>query len=84
MRAKHLKTLHLVFSKPTKSSILFSELEALVIALGGQVREGSGSRVVFEINGKRLYPHQPHPGKEAKRYQVEELRDLLELEGFVP
>ena len=36
-----------------------------------------GSRVVFELQGKRVYLHRPHPGHEAKRYQVEEVRELL-------
>jgi hypothetical protein len=84
MKAKHGKTLTAVFTKPTLAGIVFADLEALVLALGGEVREGEGSRVVLEINGKRLYPHRPHPGKEAKRYQVEELRALLESEGFKP
>lgn len=84
MKAKHEKTLKVVFTKPTLAGIVFADLEALVLALGGEVREGEGSRVVLEINGKRLYPHRPHPGKEAKRYQVEELRVLLESEGFKP
>lgn len=84
MKAKHAKTLRSVFTKPTLVNISFSDLESLVIALGGEVREGDDSRVVFEINGKRLYPHRPHPGKEAKRYQVEEFRALPESEGIKP
>jgi len=28
--------------------------------------------------------HRPHPGKEAKRYQVEEARELLERAGVKP
>lgn len=84
MKTKHAKTLEVVFARPTSASIIFSDLEALVLALGGQVREGAGSRVVFELNGRRLYPHRPHPGKEARRYQVEELRALLESEGIRP
>jgi len=84
MKSKHGKTLQAVFFKPTRPNILFSDLEAMVVAVGGEVREGEGSRVVFEINGKRLYPHRPHPGKEAKRYQVEELRELLETQGITP
>lgn len=54
---------------------MFSEIESLIVALGGEVREGEGSRVVFEIQGSRKYLHRPHPGKEAKKYQVEELRE---------
>ena len=84
MKAKHRKTLQAVFTKPTLPGIVFSDMEALIIALGGEVRESEGSRVVFELNGKRLYPHRPHPGKEAKRYQVEELRELLTSQGMTP
>ncbi|MFC5473385.1 type II toxin-antitoxin system HicA family toxin [Paraherbaspirillum soli] len=81
MKAKHKKTLQAVFTKPTLPGIVFADLEALVISVGGDVREGEGSRIVFELNGKRLYPH---PGKEAKRYQVEELRELLTSQGITP
>ncbi|MEB0165417.1 type II toxin-antitoxin system HicA family toxin, partial [Glaciimonas sp. CA11.2] len=71
-------------TKPTLPFIIFSDMEALIIAVGGEVRESEGSRVVFELNGKRLYPHRPHPGKEAKHYQVEELRELLTSQGITP
>jgi len=54
---------------------VFSDIEALIISLGSEVRQGEGSRVVFEIKGSRKYLHRPHPGKEAKKYQVEELRE---------
>jgi hypothetical protein len=53
---------------------VFSDVEALIRALGGEVREGEGSRVVFELKGSRMYLHLPHPGKEARKCQVEELR----------
>jgi hypothetical protein len=56
----------------------------LIIGLGGEVREQAGSRVAFDLNGRRLYLHRPHPSKEAKRYQVEEVRALLASEGFKP
>lgn len=68
-------------SIPTRGNIIFSDIEALVAALGGETREGAGSRVVFELNGSRQYLHRPHPGKEAKKYQVEQVREwLTELE----
>jgi hypothetical protein len=84
MNAKHVKTLRAVFTRPTLTGIPFSDLETLLLALGAEMREGAGSRVVFEFRGRRWYPHRPHPGKEAKRYQVEELRALLESEGVRP
>lgn len=81
MKAKHRKTLEAIFAKPTRGGIVFSEIEALIVGLGGEVREGEGSRVAFELKVTRKYLHRPHPGKEAKKYQVEELRDwLLQLE----
>lgn len=51
MNAKHTRTLRAIFSKPTSATLVFADIEALVIALGGAVREGAGSRVAFEIRG---------------------------------
>jgi hypothetical protein len=49
MKAKHIKTLEGIFKKPTLSSIVFTDIESLVIGLGGQIREGVGSRMVLEL-----------------------------------
>jgi hypothetical protein len=84
MNTKHRKTLAAVFSRPTSASILFSDIEALIKALGGSVSEREGSRVKIELNGEQWRCHRPHPGKEAKRYQVEEVRELLESVGVLP
>jgi hypothetical protein len=81
VKAKHRRILEAIFAVPTRGGIVFSDIEGLVIALGGDVREGAGSRIVFELKGSRQYLHRPHPGKEARKYQVEELREWLkELE----
>lgn len=81
MKAKHRRTLEAILSTPTRGGIVFADIEALARALGGEVREGEGSRVVIEIKGSRKYLHRPHPGKEAKKYQIEELREwFLKLE----
>ena len=57
---------------------MFSDVEGLIRVLGGEVREGEESRVVLELKGSRIYLHRPHPGKEARKYQVEELREWLD------
>lgn len=81
MKVKHLRTLEAIFTRPTRGGIVFADIEALVCALNGEVREGEGSRVVFVLKGKRKYLHRPHPGKEAKKYQVEDIREwFMELE----
>ena len=77
MNAKLRRTLKALFATPTRANVRFSDVEALIIALGGEVREGAGSRVAFELQGRRLYLHRPHPGRDAKRYQMEEVREFL-------
>jgi hypothetical protein len=84
MKAKHDKTLEAIYRKPTHGGIVFSDIESLISALGGEVREGAGSRVAFELRGSRRYLHRPHPGKDAKKYQVEELREWFVELGVKP
>jgi len=84
MNTKHRKTLAAIFARPTSASIVFIDIEALIKALGGSVSEREGSRVRIELNGGLWRCHRPHPGKEAKRYQVEEARELLERAGVLP
>ena len=84
MKAKHRRVLEAIFAVPTRGGIVFSDIEALVIGLGGDVREGAGSRIVFELKGSRQYLHRPHLGKEARKYQVEELREWLKGLGVTP
>jgi len=84
VNTKHRKTVSTIFTRPTLSSIIFSDVESLIVALGGKVKEREGSRVKFELKGEQWRCHRPHPGKELKRYQVEEARELLERVGVTP
>ena len=84
MKGKHKKMLNAIFAKPTKANIKFKDIESLIIALGGEVREGEGSRIVLDLSGSRKYAHRPHPGKESKKYQVEEIRHWLQELGVKP
>lgn len=84
MNARHRKTLAAVFTRPTPASIVFADIEALVKALGGTVSEREGSRVKMELAGQQWRCHRPHPGKDARRYQVEEAREFLERAGVNP
>jgi HicA toxin of bacterial toxin-antitoxin, len=84
MKPKHANTLKAIFIRPTLSSIGFSDIEAMEKSIGGQVREGEGSRVTMQIGDSVKNAHRPHPGKEAKRYQVEEIRAWLKQQGVTP
>ena len=84
MNSKHKKTLAAIFAQPTSPSIAFSDIEGLIKVLGGTIAEREGSRARIELNGVVWRCHRPHPGKEAKRYQVEEARELLKRVGIKP
>jgi hypothetical protein len=84
MRTRHRRILEAIFAVPTRAGIAFSDIEALIVALGGDVREGAGSRIVFDLKGSRQYLHRPYPGREARKYQVEELREWLKQLEVTP
>jgi hypothetical protein len=84
VNSRQRKTLAAIFAKPTSASIVFTDIESLIKALGGLIEEREGSRISVEFKGLQWKCHRPHPGKEAKRYQVEEVRDLLHRTGVSP
>jgi len=84
MNTKHRKTLESIFAKPTLGSISFASIESLMVALGGKLIEREGSRIQIVLGDEQWRAHRPHPGKEAKRYQVEEARELLTRTGNQP
>lgn len=65
-------------------SLEWRRIEALFLAFGAEMIEGRGSRVAFFLNGARADFHRPHPGKEAKPYQVRDARAFLEQAGVKP
>lgn len=84
MNSKHRKTLRAVFSDPVSGTIPWASIEALLVAAGAEVVEGNGSRVRFVKDGMIASFHRPHPEKEAKRYQVRDVRAFLVRLGVQP
>ena len=84
MNSKHRKILAAVFTDPVSGTIEWMAVEGLLLAAGAQRIEGRGSRVRFEKDGEIATFHRPHPGKEAKRYQVRDARELLERIKVTP
>ena len=84
MNRKHRLMLEAIFAKPTSATIAWVQIEALLIAIGCDAIEGSGSAVKFVRDGRILAIHRPHPCKEAKQYQVRAVRDYLEGMGIRP
>ena len=84
MNTRHSRTLVAVFRQLTAANIEWIAIEALLLAVGCRLIEGSGSRVRFEKEGMIETFHRPHPAKEAKRYQVRAARDFLTRLGVEP
>jgi hypothetical protein len=84
MNAKQRKTLAAIFADPINGNIEWRRIESLLIALGCQMIEGSGSRITFILHGQRADFHRPHPGKEALRYRVKDVREFLRRAGVTP
>jgi hypothetical protein len=74
---KHRKTLSSIFADPISGNLPWNHIEALLVAIGCNVVEGSGSSVTFEKNGRRAYFHRPHPQREALIYRVKAAREFL-------
>jgi HicA toxin of bacterial toxin-antitoxin, len=77
MNKKQRNTYSALFAEPIRRNILWNDVVSLVLALDGQVLQGDGSRVHFDLNDVSLNIHSPHPQKELKRYQVKAVREFL-------
>jgi hypothetical protein len=84
VNSRQRKTLEAVFRDPVSGTIEWMAIESLLVAIGCQVVEGSGSRVRFLKDDEYEMFHRPHPAKEAKKYQVRAARDFLIRLGVQP
>ena len=82
MNRKQRITLSDLFATPIKRDIRWSDVVSLIRALEGEVIEGSGSRVRFDLKDISLNIHSPHPRPELKVYQVKAVRDFLTQAGI--
>jgi hypothetical protein len=76
-------TLESIFAIPTKSNIVWKDIESLLFALGAELSEGNGSRVRVVLNGIRAVFHRPHPRKESDRGAIVSMRKFLITAGVV-
>ena len=84
MNSKLRKTLAAIFADPVNVALEWARIESLLVAIGCEVVEGKGSAVTFHKDGYVLNIHRPHPGKEALRYRIVEVRGFLEDIGVTP
>ena len=81
---RHEKTLEAIFEDPVSSSISWTDIEALLRALGAEMSEGKGSRSRIKLGATRAVFHRPHPQKETDRGAVKSMRRFLQNAGIEP
>jgi hypothetical protein len=84
MNNAHRRTLAEVFGRPTRADIRWSDVESLLVALGGEVTERAGSRVAVTLNGVRAIFLRPHPQPVTKKGAVDAMRQFLMNAGCRP
>lgn len=84
MNATHRKTLAAIFADPVRSDVRWDAIEALFIACGAEVSEGSGSRVRVLLNGEEAVFHRPHPRPVTHKGALKSVRRFLRQAGIEP
>ena len=83
MNKKQSQTLNKILEKPERSDIPWSNIESLIIALGGEVTEGRGSRVRVILNDVKAVFHRPHPERVTEKGAVKSVRRFLQEAGVI-
>jgi len=84
MNNKLEKTLQLIFKNPVQKNIKWKDVISLLIGLGVEIIEGSGSRVTFHYKERvKAVFHKPHPGNELRVGAVIALRVFLRNIGVL-
>jgi HicA toxin of bacterial toxin-antitoxin, len=84
MNRGHRATLQRIFSRQVPADLAWRDIEALFRALGAEIQEGAGSRVVVRLNKVRAVFHRPHPRPDTKKGAVRAVRAFLESAGVRP
>lgn len=84
MNNKHRKTLEDIFADPVKASITWTDIESVFQAYGGEIREGSGSRVWFTFGQQVAVFHRPHPQPTTDKGAVKSVRRYFSNIGLKP
>lgn len=81
LRKRQRDTLRQIFKTPTACGLKWKDVESLILAMGGEIKEGNGSRIRFLLNGSIARFHRPHPSPDTDKGAVVNLREWLESIG---
>ena len=77
MNKKQRQPLNKILERPERSDIPWSYIESLMVALGGEISEGRGSRVRVILNDVKAVFHRPHPERVTEKGVVKSVRRFL-------
>jgi hypothetical protein len=81
---KHQRTLQDIFRRPVSGTVNWRDIEALFIALGGEIKQRAGSRIAVILFGEVMVFHRPHPAPSTDKGAVNSVRKWLENNGVRP
>jgi hypothetical protein len=84
MNRKHVKTFEAIFAQPVRANVVWTDIEAMLNALGAEISEGNGSRVRIALNDVRAVFHRPHLQKETDKGAIKSMREFLVKAGVKP
>ena len=76
----HGNTLDAIFKTPDPVTLKWWRIKSLLTGYGAKSIPGKESRSRFELNGVIITFHRPHSQKEARSYQVRDIRRFLEIQ----
>ena len=76
----HENTLDAILKTPDPATLKWWRIKSLLTGYGAKSIPGKESRRRFELNGVIITFHQPHSQKEARSYQVRDIRRFLEIQ----
>jgi len=84
MNTKQRRTLEAIFRKPVPASLPWDDIESLFTALGAEIGQRAGSRIVVALGDASAVFHVPHPQRIAAHGRIRDVRKFLERAGVTP
>ena len=78
------RTLEQLFARPTRGTIRWRAVEALMRDLGAELTEREGSRIGVYLFGEVRVFHRPHPSPDTDKGAVKSIRNWLKENGIEP
>lgn len=81
MKKKHQRTLKIIYKCPIQSSLIWSDIEKLLVDLGAKTKDVNWSRFAAELNNIRAYFQRPDQKNLIDKSVLVSTRKFLENAG---